>query len=341
MATNNKSFSFITLLLGLTLLVTIHELGHYFMCKIFGVRTPIFSVGFGPRLLGVYIGSTLFQIAALPLGGYVSMNEHDLALAPYFQKVMIIVAGVAFNLIFALLLLIWLHFSRKGIMSSVISSVLPGSPADEAGLQEGDKIIKINDAYIENNIALFVKELYEHSHKENYLIIERNGQETEIPIAIEALETNAVTPLGITFQIEPLQKKSIFIAIERAFSDTYSMLAQTARAFFLMFKKKQKRPLSGITGLKYTIAQIATEGGMRMYTFLLSSISIQLAFFNILPIPLLDGGKLAQYTLEVIFGRFAPLIISIMNLIILIIAIIFFTSLIFRDVKKIKQDKTK
>lgn len=103
-------------LLGLTFVITIHEFGHFLACKLFDVSTPIFSIGFDFEIFGhdlilyyKYIYNTKFQIGALPLGGYVSINPYDFATKPYFAKMIIILAGIAINIIFALLVFYYLY----------------------------------------------------------------------------------------------------------------------------------------------------------------------------------------------------------------------------------------
>lgn len=90
-------------------IIIIHELGHFFWCKVFGIPTHVFSIGFGPRLVGIRLWNTLFQIALLPIGGYVSMDTKALALAPYWQKMVIILGGIANNFILAFGILWFLY----------------------------------------------------------------------------------------------------------------------------------------------------------------------------------------------------------------------------------------
>lgn len=86
---------------GISLVIIIHECGHFLFAKLFGVPTPLFSLGFGPALIKIPFGETIFQIALLPIGGYVEMNPQALAAQPYAQQMIIILAGILFNLLFA------------------------------------------------------------------------------------------------------------------------------------------------------------------------------------------------------------------------------------------------
>lgn len=104
-------FTYLIGIAGLSFVIVIHELGHFLAAKAFGVRTPVFSVGFGPALLKIPIRETIFQLAALPLGGYVEINQVDMAALSYWPKVIIILAGIAMNFIFAYA--IFFYLARK------------------------------------------------------------------------------------------------------------------------------------------------------------------------------------------------------------------------------------
>jgi regulator of sigma E protease len=142
----------------LGLLVLIHEFGHYAAAKFFGVRVETFSIGFGKRLAGFKRGDTDYRIAALPFGGYVKMSgENPLEPStgdpgefmshPRWQRFIIAVAGPAMNIVFAVALMTGIfmaHYEHPAFLDSpaVIGWVVDGSPADQAGLQVGDRIVR-------------------------------------------------------------------------------------------------------------------------------------------------------------------------------------------------------
>lgn len=109
----NKFFRLIIGLCGLSFVILIHEMGHFIACKLFHIATPIFSIGFGPRLIGYKIGNTIFQIAAFPFGGYVAIDTAQLAAQPYAIKATVLLAGIAINFAFAYL--IFSFFRLRGI----------------------------------------------------------------------------------------------------------------------------------------------------------------------------------------------------------------------------------
>ena len=108
-----KSLRIIFVLAVLSIVILIHELGHFAACQLFNIKTPTFSIGFGPPLLQKKIGDTTFQIALLPLGGYVAMDVRDLDKAPYWQKMVIILAGIFNNFVLAFLLFFLLFFNSS------------------------------------------------------------------------------------------------------------------------------------------------------------------------------------------------------------------------------------
>src|SRR5271155_4629786 len=126
---NRAKGLFITLC-GLSSVIVVHEFGHFLLCKLFHVVTPIFSVGFGPALIGHKIGTTFFQIALLPLGGYVAIDPTSIAGRPYIQKVLIDLAGISFNILFAYVLLaIFLYIMSKQPIAHGTQEAMSDAPA--------------------------------------------------------------------------------------------------------------------------------------------------------------------------------------------------------------------
>ena len=153
--------SIAAIVLVLTILVFVHEFGHYAAAKLFGVRVEVFSLGFGKRLWGFRRGDTDYRVSALPLGGYVKMSGEnpmesrtgdpgEFTSHPRWQRFLIAIAGPAMNVLLAIVTLtgvFMFHYERPAYLDqpAVIGWIAPDSPAQKAGLQPGDRIVRIQN----------------------------------------------------------------------------------------------------------------------------------------------------------------------------------------------------
>jgi regulator of sigma E protease len=174
--------------LVLGILVFVHELGHFLVAKALGIGVKVFSLGFGPRLLGFRRGGTDYRISLIPLGGYVRLQgdeadderngaPEEFLGRPKWQRFLVYVAGAAFNIVLAVLLT-WFVLWQWGepIVDSypVVSQIAPGSNAERAGVQVGDRILEIagQDA-LDENVELV--EIYMSPDAVRTLVLERDG----------------------------------------------------------------------------------------------------------------------------------------------------------------------
>ncbi|MDA2914160.1 RIP metalloprotease RseP [Acidobacteriia bacterium AH_259_A11_L15] len=185
------------LILGLMILV--HEWGHFVVAKLFGVRVNVFSLGFGPRLFGVRRGATDYRVSALPLGGYVSMagespmDERSGALdeflsKPRWQRVLIALAGPAMNILVAVLVLAGLyysHYERAAFLEepAVVAAVLPDSPAEEAGIEPGDIVVRFGGARRPTWEDLLVEAALANNQAVG-MEVERQGESVALQLAV-------------------------------------------------------------------------------------------------------------------------------------------------------------
>ena len=144
---------------GISLIVLIHEIGHFLFAKFFNVPTPIFSVGFGPALFSIKIGQTMFNVALLPFGGYVEMDQAVLAQLPYIPKMLIIFAGILFNLIFAYLILFYYAIRKKSNLKQIIINSI--RPPDQEESEPNNGIIgPVGIVSILSNILIIQPQAY-------------------------------------------------------------------------------------------------------------------------------------------------------------------------------------
>ncbi|MFO7761868.1 MAG: RIP metalloprotease RseP [Thermodesulfobacteriota bacterium] len=308
----------------LGLLIFVHELGHFLVAKFFRVKVLKFSLGFGPKIWSRQYGETEYLISILPLGGYVKMygenpresvDQEDISRAfshkPLLQRFLIVLAGPVFNLIFPVLLF-FLIFISVGIPAPVettaIGRVAPDSPAQEVGFKPGDQILAINGQ--ETGTWKNISELIQNSKgREIEITILRQGEILNIKATPEMRKVKNIFGeevkerymLGITKKTEIIYEDSTILkAFSGAVSQTVSYIHLTILGIIKIFQ--QVVPTSELGG-PILIAQLAGQqmkAGMVDFFYFVGLISINLGIINLFPIPVLDGGHLALFSLEAI-----------------------------------------
>ncbi len=324
-------FFIIVGLIGINFLIAFHELGHFLFCKLFNIKTPSFSIGFGPRLLQKKIGDTIFAFSAIPLGGYVEIagaqevgqgeqqeaqytGKRSFAVKPYYQKLLVLLGGIIFNLLFAyvaLVVLFSLGIPKTPLLYPynalpIVDQIVKDSPAEKAGLTAGDTIIRINQRPINQNVASLLQEVRTRPNEHITLTIERSGQQQIIPATLATQPTDQATGfLGIIFEQQSLAATPFLTSLRHAWATTNYLIAQTFKAFTGIFTKRSINNLGGpLMVISQTIK--GAEQGFKIFLLLLAFISINLAVLNLIPLPILDGGQVLFYTLEALAGRPLP-----------------------------------
>lgn len=329
----HKGISFI---LVLSVIVFIHEFGHYGVAKLCGVRIETFSIGFGKELFGWNDRSgTRWKVSALPLGGYVkmygdetaastpdtdkisAMSEAERKISFYgkalWQKALIVLAGPVANFILAIGMLMYL-MSSSGIQTTepIIGKLVSGSPAAEAGLKSGDRILSIDGKKIElfSDISRMVM-----LNTGTELSIEyQRGKETlttrlkpEMREDEDMLGNKITRPvLGVVSQQLTYEDKPISALFFAATEKTYQICAATIGVLGQMIGgDRDTRELSGPLGIMKYTGQ-AAEKGLETTLWFIALLSANLGLFNLFPIPMLDGGHLMYYTIEAIIRRPIP-----------------------------------
>lgn len=320
----NSLASFIVLL---GLLIFVHELGHFLFAKLFGVKVLKFSLGFGPKVFGRQYGETEYLISAFPLGGYVKMlgeqpdeevvaeeKERSFSGKPIWQRMIVVAAGPVFNLLFALVLFFAI-FAVVGLPDLVpgttIGEVMPDSPAASAGLQVGDTIVAIDGQQTEKweDVSQLVATSKGH---ELVLTVSRDGQILELVGTPTSQPTRNVFGevvgerylLGIS-RLDQLvyRQTTLGEAFVAGCSQTWTFIYLTIMGIVKIIQSVV--PASELGG-PIRIAQLAGErlhAGMLHWLHFMGILSINLGVLNLLPIPVLDGGHLAFFSLEAIRRR--------------------------------------
>lgn len=311
-------------IIGIGFIIGFHEFGHFIFCKMFKVQTPRFSIGFGPKLLSKKIGETEFTLSAIPLGGYVEMATTSpagpqdptlFAQKPFYQKLLIIGGGIAFNMLFAYVVFCMVFLT--GIPKSpflypinskpIIISIGKNSPAAKAGLHVGDHIMAINGQKLDNSTEKLHRIIKPLANQETLLSITRNGQEKKIRITLGSRKIlgEDLPYLGAAFERISSPGLPFFAAIARGIKLTNTHLINTFKAYRYILVKRDTSSVGGpIMIISETMKGAAK--GLKIFLLFLAIISINLAVLNFIPLPILDGGQALLYTIEAVIRRQLP-----------------------------------
>ena len=309
-------------LIGLGLLIVVHECGHFLVAKLSGVGVVTFSVGFGPKLWVRKKGETEYALSAFPLGGYVKMVGEDpdqevqpdemgksFAHKSLLKRIAIVVAGPGFNLLLAVLLLMVVYtFYGVPVMSTQVSGVEKGSPAEKAGIVKGDRIIAIDGNAVDQweELSGGIKS---SGGKALKLQIRRGSETFDLTVQPTQKEGKNIFGerkddwmIGIGSQVS-IEKGNPGLAIVRAFYQTYDYSKLTLQAFYKMIVGDvSPRNIGGPILIAQMAGQQAQEG-LGSFLAFLAVLSINLGVLNLLPVPVLDGGHLLFFLVEAVIRK--------------------------------------
>ncbi|GAA8453299.1 RIP metalloprotease RseP [Helicobacter pylori] len=318
---------FIVAVLMLAFLIFVHELGHFTIARICGVKVEVFSIGFGKKLCFFKLFGTQFALSLIPLGGYVKLkgmdkeengvNETNQANDSYaqkspFQKLWILFGGAFFNFLFAILVYFFLALSGEKVLLPVIGDL--ESNALEAGLLKGDKILSINH----KKIASFreIRSVVARARGELVLEIERNHQILEkrltpkiVAIISDSNDPNEIIKYKIIGIKPDMQKTgvvsySLFQAFEQAlnrFKEGVVLIVDSLRR--LIMGSASVKELSGVVGI---VGALSHASSLSMLLLFGAFLSINLGILNLLPIPALDGAQMLGVVFKNIFKITLP-----------------------------------
>jgi regulator of sigma E protease len=322
----------ISLLILLTVVVFVHELGHFWVARRCGVRVEVFSVGFGPELFGwTDSHGTRWKFSGIPLGGYVKMfgqaervlepdgrervmSDSERAVAfhhkPVWQRAAIVFAGPAANYVLTIVALALL-FAVVGqpTVPTVVGEVVKDSAAEAAGIQVGDRILSISGQSTDRFEDLVVL-VQESAGQPITLVVQRGTDEVQVqaqprPIAGgRADDTRQTYLLGVTpsAQVEYTRYGWVTAGVT-AVVQTYRVSVQIlVNLWEMIIGERSSQELGGVLRIAKIAGDVA-ESSYVDFLFLIPMLSLNLGLINLFPIPLLDGGHLTFYAIESIRGR--------------------------------------
>lgn len=322
----------ISFVLILSVLVLVHELGHYIVAKFFKIKVEEFGIGFPPRVFGKKIGETIYSINLLPVGGFVKLYgeddagggslklkndkdegasaKEDLGRAffarPLWQRISVVVAGVAMNFLLAVTL-ISILFATQGVAvpteNVMVSEVQDNSPAMEAGLLPEDEVLSMNGTVIsstEEFISLTDKNLGEKIS----LKVLRDGDTLDLELTPRKDAPEGEGPIGVLISNIEIKKYAWY---EAPVYGTLEALKFTRLIFTglvtlvtdLVTSGKAPEGVAGPVGVAQLTGTVVQNGWVATLWFV-SLLSLNLAVLNILPIPALDGGRFFFQLIELI-----------------------------------------
>jgi regulator of sigma E protease len=310
---------YLLVIAAISLMVIVHESGHYFVARAFGMRVLRFSIGIGPAIFKYQKkGSpTIFQVCAIPFLAYVQVDgmnpteeidKNDPGLFAnkgVFARIAVIVAGSLANYLFASILIFFLvafgGLQRQVPGPMIVGTLVEPSPAADAGIQLGDEIVEANGVAI-HNIDELIEATRSRADQPTIYVIRRDGALLD-PMTITPRLQDGRGVIGISpqphFEYEPA---SLGRALERA---VVLPILLTAAQIEVLSQRISERSTEGISGPVGMAHQMSASAHRGVYDFIgtLVMISVALGFFNLLPFPALDGGRLVFLLFELITRR--------------------------------------
>lgn len=303
-------------LLIFSLIIVIHELGHFLLAKKNGVCVTEFSVGMGPRLISFVKGETRYSLKLLPFGGSCMMlgedesSDDDRAFGkkPVWARISVIAAGPIFNFILAFILSLFIVGSI-GYDAPIINQVVDGYPAKEAGMQSGDVITKINNEKIHlyREISMYV---LLNQGKTADIVYERDGVEHKVTLVPKLNEESGSYNYGFLGPGKRIKGNAISTIQYSAYEVKYWINA-TVKSLGMLFEGKVTKddvqgPVGMVNMIGDTYEESKSDGAFYVWLSMLNIsiwLSANLGVMNLLPLPALDGGRLVFLIIEAIRGK--------------------------------------
>ncbi|HIT53028.1 MAG TPA: site-2 protease family protein [Candidatus Fimivicinus intestinavium] len=288
------------------LMIFIHELGHFTVAKLSGIRVNEFAIGMGPKLLSFGKGETTYSLRLIPMGGYVQMEGEDEASEderafnkkPVWKRFLVVLAGAVMNILLGLVLVAILITQQDLVGTTQIAGFYENASSQASGLQAGDVITHINGTSVwsDRDISFLMAR-----DKDGVIefTVERDGKTVDlknVQFATQQVEGQTVITFDFVIIGEP---HTVWNVLKTSFLETASMARLVWLSLFdLVTGRFGLSDLAGPVGTVSVIAEATTSGGFLNALSLMAFITVNIGVFNLLPIPGLDGGRLLFLVIE-------------------------------------------
>lgn len=330
----NILYYVVPFLVLLGILVFVHEFGHYLVAKLCKVKVSEFSIGFGKQLWGkTDKAGTLWKVSAIPLGGYCkflgdedaasssgknsNLSEEDKKYAFAYQsplkKLAIVVGGPGFNYLFAILIFIGIYSTfGKVEIPPIIGEVLPNSAAAEAGILANDRILSVDGKEIKT-FQDFRAEIEMNTSGVVNIELQRSDKTINLEVKLKqisdkekGLESNKpmVGVLSSSNVEISLVDLSFTQAVVTSFKETWNITEMTLLGVYQMITgERSAEDLGGIVRIAELSGDISKTKSLIDFLMFMALLSINLGLINLFPIPLLDGGHVVIFVIEILLGK--------------------------------------
>ena len=302
-----------------SLVIFIHELGHFMTARWAGVKVNEFAIGMGPAIFKKQKGETLYSVRLFPIGGYCSMEGEDaesddanaFGKKSVYKRLIIVATGAIMNIVLAFIFMMVILVQQPQFASTTIGSFSDESITNQHGLQVGDKVKSIDgysiSTYTDIGFVLAVNKNFKSD-----IVVERNGETITLnDVKFATRENNdGKTIIVRDFYLQPIEK-NFFTLIAQTFKEIISNVRMVYSTIIgLVTGAFSFNEVSGPVGLVSMISSAASEGlkvnfmaALNNIIMMMMVLSVNLGIFNLLPLPALDGGRLVFLILEAVKGK--------------------------------------
>ena len=330
-------------------LIVAHEFAHFVTAKLFGVYVHEFGIGFPPRIWGKRFGETEYTVNWLPIGGFVRLegeenpsNPRSLAAKPRWQRFIVLVSGAAVNLTLPVLLFA-IAFTlphEESIGRAVITTVVAGGPAEAAGLQDGDVIYEIGGRN-SKNVSDAGRLVRLNLGNDIDILVKRGPEFVTVSVVPRWTPPEGQGPTGIVISPQYPFTESVsqppWKSLPNGLRATFDTLVLARNQIITWVKGGGGPQIAGPVGIAQTTGEVARRGGAPPLFELAALLSINLGVINLLPLPMLDGGRIFFLLLEVVRRgrRIAPEKEALVHLVGLALFLALAVVITFADVSRI------